>query len=269
MIRVLPLALASVFPLAAQAQAPTTAPATGRIAPAQHCLDARDVRQVEQETPAAMAVRDGRGQAYRIDFTAACPGINEASALRLEAPSGWACGRPSEQVVVDGRRCDVGSVTPIDNREFASTARQSGRLYASTLPRVDVTAKGKPTRGGDSPRHTFQTSPAFCFAPRHVRSWSEDSQGVVVETNPRRNGGIRYYRVELAGSCSILAGAQEVNFESGFGNGLICGNPGDRMVMLPSPFGGEDLRASTPRFARPSCGVLAVYPKDLPDQASR
>ncbi len=93
MIRVLPLVLASVFPLAAQAQAPTTAPATGRIAPAQHCLDARDVRQVEQETPAAMAVRDGRGQAYRIDFTAACPGINEASALRLEAPSGWACRR--------------------------------------------------------------------------------------------------------------------------------------------------------------------------------
>ncbi|MBN5029160.1 hypothetical protein JY419_06935 [Stenotrophomonas maltophilia] len=268
MIRLLPLALASVFPLAAQAQSPATPPAAERIAPAPHCLDARDIRQVEQETPTAIAVRDGKGQAYRIDFNTACPGVNEASALRLEAPSGWACGRPSEQVMVDGRRCGVGSVTPIDKREFASTARQSSRLYAATLPQVNVTATGKSSRGGSSPRHTFQASPAFCFATRHVRSWNEDPQGVVVETNPRRNGGNRYYRVELAGSCSILAGATSVEFQSGFQNGLICGNPGDRIVETPSGIPG-DMRASTPRFARPGCSVLAVYPKDAPDQASR
>jgi len=67
--------------------------------------------------------------------------------------------------------------------------------------------------------------------------------------------------VELGGSCSILAGAQSVDFQSGFQNGLICGNPGDRIVMTPSGIIG-DLRASTPRFARPGCEVLAVYPKD-------
>ncbi|WP_214665912.1 hypothetical protein, partial [Streptomyces javensis] len=73
MIRLLPLALASALPLAALAQAPSAPSAAERIAPAPHCLDARDVRQVEQETPTAIAVRDGRGQAFRIDFSAACP----------------------------------------------------------------------------------------------------------------------------------------------------------------------------------------------------
>lgn len=262
-IRTLPLVLAGLLPMAAAGQSPTE-----RVAPAPHCLDARDVQQVEQETATAIAVRNGQGQAYRIDFSAACPGINDAGTLRLEAPSGWACGRPSEQVVVDGRRCAVAGVTPIDNREFASTARASGRQYAATLPSVTVTAKGEARQPRSRTRQTFQASPAFCFASRHVRSWSEDAQGVVVETNPRRSGGHRFYRVELAGSCPILAGATSVYFQSGFQNGLICGNPGDRMVETPSDIPG-DLRSFTPRFMRPACPVLAVYPKDVPDQASR
>lgn len=240
------------------------APDDSRVPPAPQCLDARDVRQVEQDTPTAIAVRDGKGQPYRIDFSAACPGVNAAVSLRLEAPEGWACGRPGERVVVDGHTCAVAGVSLIDNRAFAETARESSRQYAATLPAVTVTAKGKPGRSGA--RHAFQGSAASCFATRNVRSWSEDPQGVLIETNPLRNGGHRYYRVELGGSCTLLDGAQAIDFQSGFQNGLICGNPGDRIVMADPgtgiDVGMSDVRASTPRFARPGCAVLAVYPKN-------
>lgn len=257
------LALCCLVPLSAQAEPA----ADSRTAPAPNCLDARQVRQVEQDTPLAIAVRDARDQAFRIDFNAACPGVNDAASLRLEAPAGWACGGSGEQVVVDGRSCPVAAVTPIDPRTFIFTARESSRQYAATLPGVTVTAKGR-EKDSQAPRRAFQTSPAACFATRNVRAWNEDPQGVVVETNPRRNGGHRFYRVELSSSCAILAGAYEVDFQSGFQNGLICGNPGDRMVMMPSPIPG-DLRGSTPRFARPGCEILAVYPKDARRPASR
>ncbi|WP_317450723.1 DUF6491 family protein [Stenotrophomonas lacuserhaii] len=256
-LRLAPLALACLLPAVAQAAPAAAAPA--RSPPAPHCLDARDVRQLEQASPESIAVRRGNGVAYRIDFSGAgCPGVNDASQVRLEAPAGWACGRPSEQVVVDGRSCGISAVSVIDNREFAEAARESSRQFASTLPGVTVTGKSAGEGGGSNPQHTFQGAADFCFATRHVRSWNEDPQGVVVETNPRRNGGNRYYRVELGGSCSILAGAQSVDFQSGFQNGLICGNPGDRIVMVGSMDG--DLRSGTPRFARPGCEVLAVYP---------
>ncbi|AWH53298.1 hypothetical protein C1924_08975 [Stenotrophomonas sp. ESTM1D_MKCIP4_1] len=231
-----------------------------RTPPAPACLDARDVQQVEQDTPGSIAVADGQGRAFRIDFAAACPGVNEADTLRLEAPQGWACGQPGERVVVDDRTCVVRAVTPIDNRSFATIARESSRQYAATLPGVTVSAKGRGRRSGDTP-HTFQTSSAVCFATRNVRGWSETPGGVVVETNPRRNGGHRYYQVELASSCSILAGASEVDFQSGLQNGLICGNPRDRIVMMPSGIEGDG-RSYTPSFARPGCDILAVYPKD-------
>ncbi|WP_332807767.1 DUF6491 family protein [Stenotrophomonas sp.] len=249
------LALLLTLPALAGAQ-PLALPAE-RTAPAPHCLDARGVRQMEQAAPAAIAVLAANGQAYQLALEGPCPGVNAASEVRLDAPGGWACGRPGETLVVDGRACPVAAVQPIDGRTFADTARRSSRDYATTLSTVTVTGKG-----GDAsrPRHTFQGSAEFCFATRNVRAWSEDPQGVVVETNPRRNGGHRYYRLELAGSCSILAGATDVDFQSGFQNGLICGNPGDRIVMANNGMQG-DLRMGTPRFARPGCSVLAVYPK--------
>ncbi len=256
--RLLPIALALLLasppPSSLRAQ-------EARTPPAAHCVDARSVQQVEQDAAGSIAVRDGRDRAFRIDFSTACPGVNQAEALRLEAPQGWACGTPGEQVVVDGRRCAVSAVTPIDNRSFALTARESSRQFADTLPTVMVEAKGAARRTDDRRRHTFQTSSAVCFATRHVRGWSETPEGVVVETNPRRNGGHRYYTVELASSCSILAGATEVDFQSGFQNGLICGNPRDRIVLQPSGIE-NDARSYGPRFARPGCDILAVYPSD-------
>lgn len=257
-LRQMPLVLACLASASATAEVlPGSAGAPDRIAPAASCLDARDVQQLEQSSPDAIAVRDGRGQAFRIAFSAACPAVNEGRQVRLDAPQGWACGQPGEQVVVDGRHCAIRAVTPIDTRAFSQVARESSAQYAATLPTVTVTGKAD-ARG--TRRHTFQGTPEFCFAARHVRSWNEDPKGVVVETNPRRSGGHRYYRLELAGSCTILAGGHTVEFQSGFQNGLICGNPGDRIVVGSSGIEG-DQRAGTPRFARPGCDVLAVYPQ--------
>ena len=247
----------AALPVASSAAAhPDMAPGDLRMPPAAHCLDARGVRQMEQAEPGAIGVLGGTGQAWRIDFTEPCGEVNEAVAVRLEAPQGWACGRAGERLIVDGRVCAVSSVKPIDSRMFADIARESRRQFAATLPTITVTGT---TPEGRTPRR-FKRSSAFCFATRNVRSWSEDGTGVVVETNPRRNGGHRYYRVELGGSC-ILAGTQSVNFQSGFQNGLICGNPGDLLVAAGSGLE-NDARFSTARFARMGCPVLAVYPRD-------
>ncbi|MDF2817678.1 MAG: hypothetical protein K0S73_1618 [Stenotrophomonas rhizophila] len=255
-----PLVLALLASAGAFAQ---PAPAAGeRSPPSPHCLDARGVRQVEQASPAAIAVLGANGQAYRLEFTDACPGVNEAEQVRLDAPDGWACGSPGERLVVDGRTCAVAGVGLMDNRSFAEAARESSRQYAATLPTVNVTARSARSNRAQA----FQGSPEFCFATRNVRGWSEDPKGVVVETNPKKNGGHRYYHLELGSSCSILEGATAVDFQSGFQNGLICGNPGDRIVMadngLVNDGEGGDQRAHTPRFARPGCSVLAVYPRE-------
>ena len=78
---------------------------------------------------------------------------------------------------------------------------------------------------------------------------------------PRRAGGNRYSRVELADTCPELFDALNIGFESGVGIGLICGNPGDRVVALsPAPgLLGEGTERSG--FAsRVRCNVSAVYP---------
>jgi hypothetical protein len=75
-----------------------------RTPPAPHCMDAVGVQEVEQASPRSIALRAASGQPFRIDFNEDCPGVRGATSLKLEAPAGWACGRPSERVVVDGRR---------------------------------------------------------------------------------------------------------------------------------------------------------------------
>ncbi len=189
-----------------------SASAQERTPPAPHCMDAVGVQEVEQASPRSIALRAASGQAYRIDFSEDCPGVRGATSLKLEAPAGWACGRPSERVVVDGR--------------------------------------------------SFGGSPSYCFATRNVRAWSSDPQGVLVETNPRRNGGHRYYRVELGSHCRQLDRAPQLSFHSGLQNGLICGNPGDR--IMTAEFETDDLRgesiAPLPQYTRGSCAIQAVYP---------
>ncbi|HDS1531176.1 DUF6491 family protein [Stenotrophomonas maltophilia] len=232
-----------------------SASAQERTPPAPHCMDAVGVQEVEQASLRSIALRAASGQAYRIDFNEDCPGVRGATSLKLEAPSGWACGRPSERVVVDGRRCAISAVTPLQDRDYASVARDSDRLRTATLPAMTI-------RERREVRRSFGGSPSYCFATRNVRAWSSDPQGMLVETNPHRNGGHRYYRVELGSHCRQLDRAPQLSFHSGLQNGLICGNPGDRITT--AGFEAGDLRhdgiAPLPQYTRGSCTIQAVYP---------
>ncbi|MBA0445931.1 DUF6491 family protein [Stenotrophomonas maltophilia] len=245
------LAIAASLGLAVAA----AASAQERTPPAPHCMDAVGVQEVEQASPRSIALRAASGQAYRIDFKEDCPGVRVATTLKLEAPAGWACGRPSERVVVDGRSCAVSAVTPVQNRDYAGVARDSDRLHTATLPALTI-------RERKEVRRSFGGSPSYCFATRNVRGWSSDPQGMLVETNPRRNGGHRYYRVELGSHCRQLDRAPRLSFHSGLQNGLICGNPGDR--IMTAEFEADDLRndsiAPLPQYTRSSCRIQAVYP---------
>ncbi|MEN1970924.1 hypothetical protein WCE34_01050 [Luteimonas sp. MJ204] len=200
--------------------APSAAFAEARTPPAPQCLDAREVREVFQSDDRTLAMVQSDGRRFRVGLGADCSGATDTSDARLLAADGWMCGTGNEFVAMDGRNCPVNEVEPITSAEYARHARasQTGADGSTTLATVVV--KGER-------RHGFAASHSYCFNPRHVRGWSEDPKGVVVEVNPRRSGGNRYYRVELVRSCPHLAGPVEVAFHSGMGIGLICGNPGD------------------------------------------
>ncbi|PII15627.1 hypothetical protein CR920_07370 [Stenotrophomonas indicatrix] len=233
-----------------------TASAQERMPPAPHCMDAVGVQEVEQASPRSIALRAASGQPYRIDFAEDCPGVRAATTLKLEAPAGWACGRPSERVVVDGHSCAVSAVTPVQARDYASVARDSDSLRTATLPALTI-------RQRKDVRRSFGGSASYCFATRNVRGWSSDTQGMLVETNPLRSGGHRFYRVELGSHCLQLDRSPELSFQSGMQNGLICGNPGDRVVTADFASFDErsDAVAPLPRFTRRgACTIQAVYP---------
>lgn len=248
--------------------------AEARIPPAPHCLDAREVREVFQADNRTLAMLQSDGQRYRVQLGAECAGATHAGNARLLATDGWMCGTGNEFVAVDGRNCPVSAVEPITSAEYAWHARASQTSADGSTTLATVVVKGER-------RHGFAASHTYCFNPRHVRGWSEDPEGVVVEVNPRRSGGHRYYRVELVRSCPHLAGPVEIAFRSGVGIGLICGNPGDDIragVVGGGPGGpGEPLVAHDGRpadflmtgsarlqilGARFGCPIRAVYPMD-------
>ena len=259
--------LALALPLSA-AHAQTPAP-TPRVPPAPGCLDARQMDEVRQVSPALLAVQGRDGQRFRIDLADGCPGASQTEAVLL-AREGWVCGTGREFVRIGDATCAVAGIEAVDAREYAALARAS--LVAddgvTTLETVEVRA---PRRRG------FAGSSSFCFNPRYLRAWSEDTRGMLVELSPRRSGGHRYYRVELAQGCPDLDSAPAITFRSGVGIGLICGNPGDRVVAQDS--GGNSLfdsgnadalipgdeRRWSRRGIRVQCTVSAVYPHESED----
>lgn len=260
---------ALALPLTAtHAQTPVPTP---RIPPAPGCLDARQMDEVRQVSPALLAVQGRDGQRFRIDLADGCPGASQAQAVLL-AREGWVCGSGREYVRIGDATCAVAAIATVDAREYAALARASqvGDDGVITLDTVQVRAPR---------RHGFAGSSSFCFNPRYLRAWSEDRQGMLVELSPKRSGGHRYYRVELAQSCPDLDSAPAITFRSGVGIGLICGNPGDRVVAQDS--GGNsvfdsgnadalipgDERRWSRRGIRIQCTVSAVYPHE-PDSGN-
>lgn len=230
-----------------------------RTPPAPQCLDAREVREVFQSGERTLAVVQSDGRRYRLDLSGACPDVAEGGNARLLAADGWMCGTGKEYVAVGTTLCPVVEVAPITSAEYAQHARasQTGPDGSTTLGTVVVQGER---------RHGFAASHSYCFSPRHVRGWSEDPRGVVVEVNPRRSGGNRYYRVELERACPHLSGPVEIAFHSGMGIGVICGNPGDGIRVTSTGRPADFEMTGSDRLqllgARSGCPIRAVYPMD-------
>ncbi|MFC4727597.1 hypothetical protein ACFO3Q_05380 [Coralloluteibacterium thermophilus] len=228
-------------------------------------MDARRMVSAHQLDSALFAVALDDGQRFRIDLVEDCP--LEAGAgldgLQILAPDAWLCPGSVGLVQRGEVRCPVRALAELDARDYAALGRLSAQRDVALLDPVEV-------RGAR--RHGFRGSPDFCFAPRFMRGWSEDRKGLLVEVSPMRSGGNRFYRVELAGSCPALASARRIELHSGPMNGLVCGNAGDHVRILPTPEGlgaglfdhdaGLTSSIMDQVASLGTCPVVAVYPRE-------
>ena len=227
-------------------------------APSPHCFDGRDVREAVQSDPQTIGLRLGDESRYRLELAEACPGALRRDRVKIASRHGWVCGSNEEHVVSGDRRCALSGIAKIDARQFAELALRSNRPAADGVELDTIEVRSKRRRG-------FGGTTAYCLDARYMRGWSEDGGDIIVEMAPRRSGGHRYYRVELAGSCSTTTSATAVQLLSPTGGTAICGNPGDRVMF--SFDGGV---ASSPdtlasRFAgslavQAGCDIKQVYP---------
>lgn len=256
----LALAVVCVPLAAAQSTSPVAPQTSARVAPGPTCMDAKGLLEMNQVNPGSISLLAADQSAWRLNFASACPGVLDAAQPRVVATDSWVCGGGQERVLADDRSCTVASVERISRREFSQDARQTTRSPIPTLESVSVTQT----------RRTFRGSPSYCFSTRDVRGWNENSRGITVETNPRRAGGHRYYVVEVGTLCRSLVNSPQLRFHSGFNSGVICGNPGDRVEILPiidpsiealsdGPAKSNLASMSINRVAD-RCDILAVYP---------
>lgn len=225
-------------------------------APAALCLDARLVTEVRQARADTLAIALSDGGRFRVALGADCPGVAASSTSSLLAREGWVCGTGNEYAQVDDRLCPVAAVARIEPAEYAALARASHTDAEGTTTLDKVVVRAEQRRG-------FVSSPNYCFSPRHLLGWSEDEEGLIAELNPRRAGGNRYYRVELAGACPELAGAASVRMHSGLGIGVICGNPGDAVFVVGDSSPGFEVRGRDrlqAMGAKFGCPIRAVHP---------
>lgn len=228
-----------------------------REPPAPHCVDARTIVESWQSGERTIVLRTADDARHRIELADACPAATAGGELRLLTRDGWLCGSVEERVRAGDGFCAIAGVAAIGAREFAGHARIATGGHGVDLDHVVVTG----------PRNRrFTGSPSFCLDARHVRAWREDGAGIVVDVSPRRSGGHRRYRVELAGSCPGLAWAEGLRLESRLGTTMVCGNAGDRAVAVAGSrdaFAGDQYRrvvAEPPPLLSRGCPVTAVYP---------
>lgn len=216
-------------------------------APSADCLDARQIARVHPVSAWQLAVAQRDGRLFRVELDSACPAIMAADArLSLLSQEGWACGGPREFVADadSGAVCAVAALAPADEREFAALLRDGGFAAAGQLAPVEVQAK--------APRG-FRGSHDHCFAARHVRAWRESGEAIEVDVAPRRSGGNLRYRLELGEVCPDLGRAISVAFQSGAGNGVICGNAGDRVELM-------DVGRISASTLGSRCSIREVFP---------
>jgi hypothetical protein len=233
-----------------------------RQAPAADCLDARAVVDVRYLAPDLLALSTTAGH-WRVALTEACSSENSA-ATSLISPNGWACGGEDEYIRVGGRICGIAAVEALPPADHARLLRDSDLRSLAARPDAALATLDPIEVEGKRPRgRGFRGTTEYCFNPRHLLGWSDNRQGLLVETSPRRAGGNRWYQVELEGSCSQLGNMHSVQFHSGVGIGVICGNPGDRVTGVrgsdaPGDFARPAGSAGMPAAA--GCAISAVYP---------
>ena len=237
-------------------------------APSTHCFDARDVEEAVQSDPQTIALRLGDESRYRLELAEACPGALRRDRVKIASRHGWVCGSNEEHVVSGDRQCALSGIAKIDARQFAALALRSNRPAADGVELDTIEVRSKRRRG-------FGGTTAYCFDARYLRGWSEDGSDIVVEVSPKRSGGHRYYRVELASSCNETTTANAVRLVSPTGGTAICGNPGDRVMFTAGGTGASQSGTLANRFAgslavQAGCAIKQVYPI-LPEetQASR
>lgn len=248
---------------AAAAPPPAADPAADRAAPpAPYCFDARDVIEARQSDERTIALRLRDESRYRVELADACPDALFAERARLVSAQGWICGSNDEHVEADGRRCALAGLARIDAREYAEHALRSRRAVPRSDDPVLDTIRVSARRG-----RGFGGTTAFCLDTRHMRGWSEDGNDLIVEVSPRRSGGHRYYRVELAGACTEMITMDALQLDSPTGGSAFCGNPGDRAVFSRMgsagglfPTGFDRRVAETSLAAKAGCAVSRVYP---------
>ncbi|MGQ0799447.1 MAG: hypothetical protein ACT4NL_04950 [Pseudomarimonas sp.] len=242
-----------------------TAPAVARQpAPAADCFDARQMEEAMLATPRRLAIALADGGRFSVDLAADCPAaIGAGGEFEVKAPHGWACSDARAHVAAaDGFSCPITRVAGIDSKGYAELALAARALRVSgvlpsppTLSTVEV--QGVRARG-------FRGSTNFCVASRHVRNWSTDNEGLIIEVAPRRAAGNRYYRVELHGPCHMLDRSPGIVLRSGVGNGVVCGYPGDKIELASADEATAQLMANFSHRRWPEiekfCNVLAVYP---------
>jgi hypothetical protein len=109
----------------------------------------------------------------------------------------------------------------------------------------------------------FRGDVDYCFSTDAVRGWQLDGNEIVVQTSKRRAGGHDSYRVALAGSCPELEWADSVEFYSGVGIGMICGNAGDKALAVDTTLEpGIEQRGPMLMARTGGCPIAAVFPED-------
>lgn len=227
-------------------------------APAAHCFDARDIREAVQSDVRTIAVRLGDESRYRLELIDACPGALRRDRVKIASRHGWVCGSNDEVVVSGQRTCPLAGLAKIDARAFAELALRAQRPAADGGDLETIEVRSKRRRG-------FGGTTAYCLDARFMRGWSEDGGDIIVEVAPRRSGGHRFYRVELAGSCSTTTTATGVQLLSPTGGTAICGNPGDRVTFSFEGGGASASDTLSSRFAgslanQAGCAIKQVYP---------
>ncbi|MGY0560556.1 hypothetical protein ACW7G2_07545 [Luteimonas sp. A277] len=238
----------------------TVAAQEHRVAPGPDCIDARGLVDVHQADAHTLAMRATDGTRALVELGIDCPGIVTGANVTTLGHGGWLCGAPGEAVRSGSRSCPIAIVRVVDTREYAEVVRRAREEHISTFDPVVVSA---PRQRG------FVGTTDYCLRVDALRGWQEDVAGLRVEVSPRRAGGNRHYRIETDGGCGNMTNAETLRLVSGMGLGMVCGNPGDRVVFDRAQ---PPAAAGVSGFPRPlmqgnlaslhGCRISRLYPID-------